>query len=101
MLEAVTAVEAKDGIPRAWEGKSAGETTWRYDAVLVAIGRDAERQTAGCRLAGVEVDERGFIASTNAAQLVPSPPSATSSTSRCLAHKGVHEGHVATQLSPA
>lgn len=96
----VTAVEAKeDGIYVSMEGKAANETR-RYDAVLVAIGRTPNGKLIDAQLAGVEVDERGFIHTdkqmrTNVphifaiGDIVGQP---------MLAHKGVHEGHVAAEV---
>ncbi|MGR6981818.1 dihydrolipoyl dehydrogenase [Testudinibacter sp. P27/CKL/0425] len=96
----VTAVEAKeDGIYVSMEGKAANETR-RYDAVLVAIGRTSNGKLIDAGVAGVEVDERGFIRTdkqmrTNVDHIfaigdVVGQP--------MLAHKGVHEGHVAAEV---
>lgn len=96
----VTAVEAKaDGIYVSMEGKAANETR-RYDAVLVAIGRVPNGKLIDAPIAGVEVDDRGFIRTdkqmrTNVphifaiGDIVGQP---------MLAHKGVHEGHVAAEV---
>ncbi|WP_032092860.1 MULTISPECIES: dihydrolipoyl dehydrogenase [Pasteurellaceae] len=96
----VTAVEAKqDGIYVSMEGKAANETR-RYDAVLVAIGRTPNGKLIDAPVAGVEVDDRGFIRTdkqmrTNVphifaiGDIVGQP---------MLAHKGVHEGHVAAEV---
>ncbi len=96
----VTAVEAKeDGIYVSMEGKAANETR-RYDAVLVAIGRAPNGKLIGAENAGINVDDRGFINTdkqmrTNVphifaiGDIVGQP---------MLAHKGVHEGHVAAEV---
>ena len=96
----VTAVEAKaDGIYVSMEGKASNETR-RYDAVLVAIGRVPNGKLIDAGVAGVEVDDRGFIRTdkqmrTNVphifaiGDIVGQP---------MLAHKGVHEGHVAAEV---
>ncbi|GKW03326.1 dihydrolipoyl dehydrogenase [Pectobacterium carotovorum] len=102
MLETkVTAVEAKeDGIYVTMEGKKAPAEPQRYDAVLVAIGRVPNGKLLDVGQAGVEVDERGFIhvdkqMRTNVphiyaiGDIVGQP---------MLAHKGVHEGHVAAEV---
>ncbi|PSV43823.1 dihydrolipoyl dehydrogenase [Photobacterium indicum] len=102
MLETkVTAVEAKeDGIYVSMEGKKAPAEPIRYDAVLVAIGRVPNGQLFDAGVAGIEVDERGFIhvdkqMRTNVphihaiGDIVGQP---------MLAHKGVHEGHVAAEV---
>ena len=101
MLETkVTAVEAKDdGIYVSMEGKACNDTK-RYDAVLVAIGRTPNGKLIDAGKAGVEVDDRGFIhvdkqMRTNVphifaiGDIVGQP---------MLAHKGVHEGHVAAEV---
>ncbi|CAM2843635.1 dihydrolipoyl dehydrogenase [Vibrio rarus] len=102
MLETkVTAVEAKeDGIYVSMEGKKAPAEAERYDAVLVAIGRVPNGALIDAEKAGIEVDERGFInvdkqMRTNVAHIhaigdVVGQP--------MLAHKGVHEGHVAAEV---
>ncbi len=102
MLETkVTAVEAKkDGIYVTMEGKKAPAEPVRYDAVLVAIGRVPNGKLMDAEKAGVAVDERGFInvdkqMRTNVphihaiGDIVGQP---------MLAHKGVHEGHVAAEV---
>ncbi len=102
MLETkVTAVEAKDdGIYVSMEGKKAPAEAKRYDAVLVAIGRVPNGKLLDAGKAGVEVDDRGFIhvdkqMRTNVphifaiGDIVGQP---------MLAHKGVHEGHVAAEV---
>ncbi|MGL9759996.1 MAG: dihydrolipoyl dehydrogenase [Symbiopectobacterium sp.] len=102
MLETkVTAVEAKeDGVRVLMEGKKAPAEPQRYDAVLVAIGRVPNGKNLDAGKAGVEVDERGFIhvdkqLRTNVphiyaiGDIVGQP---------MLAHKGVHEGHVAAEV---
>ncbi len=97
----VTAVEAKeDGIYVTMEGKKAPSEPVRYDAVLVAIGRTPNGKGLDAEKAGVNVDERGFInvdkqMRTNVANIfaigdIVGQP--------MLAHKGVHEGHVAAEV---
>ena len=102
MLETkVTAVEAKpDGIYVSMEGKNAPAQAVRYDAVLVAIGRLPNGLSLDAEKAGLQVDERGFIGvdkqmRTNVPHIyaigdVVGQP--------MLAHKGVHEGHVAAEV---
>lgn len=96
----VTAVEAKeDGIYVSMEGTK-GNVTERYDAVLVAIGRVPNGKLISADKAGIFVDERGFIPTdkqmrTNVANIfaigdIVGQP--------MLAHKGVHEGHVAAEV---
>lgn len=102
MLETkVTAVESKDdGVYVSFEGKQAPAKPVRYDRVLVAVGRRPNGSLVDAEKAGVKVDERGFInvdkqMRTNVANifaigdLVGQP---------MLAHKAVHEGHVAAEV---
>ncbi|BAJ00237.1 dihydrolipoyl dehydrogenase [Shewanella violacea] len=101
MQTKVTAVEAKDdGIYVTMEGKKAPAEAVRYDAVLVAIGRAPNGKSIDAEKAGINVDERGFInvdkqMRTNVANIyaigdIVGQP--------MLAHKGVHEGHVAAEV---
>ncbi|MFC3120933.1 dihydrolipoyl dehydrogenase [Agaribacter flavus] len=102
MLETkVTAVEAKDdGLYVSFEGKQAPAEPVRYDKVLVAVGRRPNGAKISAENAGVKVDERGFInvdkqMRTNVSHIfaigdVVGQP--------MLAHKGVHEGHVAAEV---
>ena len=102
MLETkVTGVEAKkDGLYVSFEGKKAPAKPVRYDKVLVAVGSKPNGKLVGADVAGVTVDERGFInvdkqMRTNVphifaiGDLVGQP---------MLAHKAVHEGHVAAEV---
>jgi dihydrolipoamide dehydrogenase len=96
----VTGVEAKeDGLYVTFEGKKAPAEPVRYDAVLVAVGRVPNGLGLNAEKAGINVTERGFIEtdktmSTNVphiyaiGDIVGQP---------MLAHKGVHEGHVAAE----
>ncbi|KFN19514.1 dihydrolipoyl dehydrogenase [Aeromonas piscicola] len=102
MLETkVTAVEARaDGLYVSYEGKHAPAEPVRYDNVLVAVGRVPNGKLMDAEKAGVAVTERGFIEvdkqlRTNVphihaiGDIVGQP---------MLAHKGVHEGHVAAEV---
>lgn len=97
----VTAVEAKDdGLYVTFEGKNAPEKAVRYDKILVAVGRKPNGKLFDADKAGLTVDERGFInvdkqLRTNVAHIhaigdVVGQP--------MLAHKAVHEGHVAAEV---
>ena len=102
MLETkVTAVEAKkDGLYVSFEGKNAPAEPVRYDKVLVAVGRTPNGKLIDADKAGVNVDERGFIhvdkqMRTNVSHIhaigdIVGQP--------MLAHKAVHEGHVAAEV---
>lgn len=94
------AVEAKeDGIYVTFEGDKAPKEPQRYDLVLVAAGRAPNGKLCGAENAGVAVTERGFIEvdkqmRTNVPHIyaigdVVGQP--------MLAHKAVHEGHVAAE----
>jgi dihydrolipoamide dehydrogenase len=102
MLETkVTGVEAKDdGLYVTFEGKQAPAEPVRYDRVLVAVGRKPNGSLVAAEKAGVTVTDRGFIdvdkqMRTNVSNifaigdLVGQP---------MLAHKAVHEGHVAAEV---
>jgi len=94
--------EAKaDGIHVAFEGDAAPAEPQVYDLVLVAVGRSPNGKKIDAGNAGVAVDDRGFIAvdqqmRTNIphifaiGDIVGQP---------MLAHKAVHEGHVAAEAA--
>jgi dihydrolipoamide dehydrogenase len=97
-----TAAEAKqDGIYVTFEGEKAPAEPQRYDLVLVAVGRSPNGKKIGADKAGVAVTDRGFIEvdkqmRTNVphiyaiGDIVGQP---------MLAHKAVHEGHVAAEAA--
>jgi len=97
-----TAAEAKDdGIYVSFEGEKAPAEPQRYDLVLVAVGRTPNGKRIGAEKAGVAVTDRGFIdvdkqQRTNVphifaiGDIVGQP---------MLAHKAVHEGHVAAEAA--
>ncbi|HEZ2141729.1 TPA: dihydrolipoyl dehydrogenase [Neisseria meningitidis] len=94
------AVEPKeDGVYVTFEGANAPKEPQRYDAVLVAAGRAPNGKLISAEKAGVAVTDRGFIEvdkqmRTNVphiyaiGDIVGQP---------MLAHKAVHEGHVAAE----
>ncbi|KVL84757.1 dihydrolipoyl dehydrogenase [Burkholderia stagnalis] len=94
--------EAKeDGIYVKFEGEKAPAEPQRYDLVLVAVGRSPNGKKIGADKAGVAVTDRGFIEvdkqmRTNVphifaiGDIVGQP---------MLAHKAVHEGHVAAEAA--
>ncbi len=95
------AAEARpDGIWVRFEGEGAPTEPQRYDLVLQAVGRAPNGRKIGADKAGVAVSERGFIPvdmqlRTNVphihaiGDIVGQP---------MLAHKAVHEGHVAAHV---
>jgi dihydrolipoamide dehydrogenase len=97
----VTQVDATDdGLVVHFEGTKAPETA-TFDQVLVSVGRRPNGRAIGAERAGVAVDERGFInvdkqLRTNVPHIfaigdVIGQP--------MLAHKAVHEGHVAAEVT--
>ncbi|VVE82100.1 dihydrolipoyl dehydrogenase [Pandoraea sputorum] len=94
--------EAKaDGIYVKFEGEAAPAEPQRYDLVLVAVGRSPNGKKIGAEKAGVVVGDRGFISvdkqmRTNVpnifaiGDIVGQP---------MLAHKAVHEAHVAAEAA--
>jgi len=93
-----TKVEAaKDGLKVSFEG--ADPKT--YDMILVSVGRVPNGRKIGADKAGVAVDERGFIKTdsqmrTNVANIFAIGDIAGNPM---LAHKAVHEGHVAAEAA--
>ncbi|MEZ0602325.1 dihydrolipoyl dehydrogenase [Paraburkholderia sp. IW21] len=97
-----TGAEAKDdGIYVSFEGEKAPAEAQRYDLVLVAVGRTPNGKKIGADKAGVAVTDRGFIdvdkqMRTNVphifaiGDIVGQP---------MLAHKAVHEAHVAAEVA--
>ncbi|NDH08865.1 MAG: dihydrolipoyl dehydrogenase [Gammaproteobacteria bacterium] len=97
-----TKIEAKkDGLYVSLEGEHATKEPRRFDQILVAVGRRPNGDKISADKAGVNVDERGFIAvdnqmRTNVAHifaigdLVGQP---------MLAHKSVAQGKVAAEVA--
>jgi dihydrolipoamide dehydrogenase len=97
----VGAEAKKDGIHVKFEGEGAPKDPVRYDLVLQAVGRSPNGKKIGADKAGVMVGERGFIPvdiqmRTNVphifaiGDIVGQP---------MLAHKAVHEAHVAAEVA--
>jgi dihydrolipoamide dehydrogenase len=97
----VGAEAKKDGIHVKFEGEGAPKDPVRYDLVLQAVGRSPNGKKIGAEKAGVVVGERGFIPvdiqmRTNVphifaiGDIVGQP---------MLAHKAVHEAHVAAEVA--
>jgi len=96
----VAKVEAKkDGIHVDLEGKKGTETVV-YDAVLVAIGRSANGKLLSAQNAGINVNQWGFIEVDNQMKTNISGIYAVGDIvgQPMLAHKGVHEAHVAAEV---
>ena len=103
MLQTKTtgATATAKGIEVTFEGTKAPSGPQTYDVVLVAVGRSANGKKLDADKAGVTVTDRGFIPvdkqmRTNVAHIhaigdiVGNP---------MLAHKAVHEGHVAAEAA--
>ncbi len=97
----VGAEAKKDGIHVQFEGLDGKKSEGVYDLVLQAVGRTPNGKRIGAEKAGVAVGERGFIAvdqqmRTNVphifaiGDIVGQP---------MLAHKAVHEAHVAAEVA--
>lgn len=96
----VNAEAKKDGIWVQFEGKDAPKDPVKYDYVLQSVGRIPNGKMLDAEKAGVQVDERGFIATdkqmrTNVphifaiGDIVGQP---------MLAHKAVPEGRLAAEV---
>jgi len=97
----VTKVEARpEALHVGWETE-AGAGEGEFDAMLVSVGRRPNGKAIGAEAAGVNVDERGFIAvdkqmRTNVSHIfaigdIVGQP--------MLAHKATHEGKVAAEVA--
>jgi dihydrolipoamide dehydrogenase len=97
----VAAAATSEGIRVVFEGEKAPAQPRLYDMVLVAVGRSPNGKNIEADKAGVVVSERGFIPvdkqmRTNMphifaiGDIVGQP---------MLAHKAVHEGHVAAETA--
>ncbi|MDO4641205.1 MAG: dihydrolipoyl dehydrogenase [Neisseria sp.] len=94
------AVDAKeDGIYVTFEGANAPKEPQRYDLVLVAAGRAPNGKLIDAEKAGVVVSERGFIETDKQMHTnVPNIYAIGDVVGQpMLAHKAVHEGHVAAE----
>ncbi|MEO1204725.1 MAG: dihydrolipoyl dehydrogenase [Pseudomonadota bacterium] len=97
-----TAVEAKDdGIYVTFEGEKAPAEPQRYDMVLVAVGRSPNGKLIDADKAGVAVSDRGFVDVDNMMRTnVPHIYAIGDIVGQpMLAHKAVHEGHVAAEAA--
>ena len=92
---------SKEGLRVSFEGENAPAKPQLYDMILVSVGRTPNGRKIGAEAAGVAVNERGFIPvdsqmRTNVAHIyaigdIVGQP--------MLAHKAVHEGHVAAEAA--
>ena len=95
------AVAKPDGIHVSFEGEAAPSGPQRYDLVLVAVGRTPNGRKLDAQRAGVAVSERGFL--TVDKQMRTNVPHIFAIGDiigqPMLAHKAVHEGHVAAEVA--
>ena len=97
----VSAKATTAGIEVAFEGAKTPAGPQVYDLVLVAVGRSANGRTIGADKAGIAVGERGYVGvdkqmRTNVAHIFAIGDIAGAPM---LAHKAVHEGHVAAEAA--
>ena len=103
MLKTKTvAVEARpDGLWVSFAGDNAPAEAQRYDLILQAAGRSPNGLKIGAERAGVAVSERGFISVDR--QMRSNVPHIFAIGDivgqPMLAHKAVHEGHVAAEVA--
>jgi dihydrolipoamide dehydrogenase len=103
MLKTKTAsIESKkDAIHVTFEGEQAPNGPQAYDLVLVSVGRVPNGKAIGAENAGVTVSDRGFISVD--AQMRTNVPHIHAIGDivgqPMLAHKAVHEGHVAAEAA--
>jgi len=87
----------KDGI-RVWFDAAEPQ---RYDMVLVSVGRTPNGKRIGAEKAGIAVSEKGFIETDSQMRTNVANIYAIGDIARdpMLAHKAVHEGHVAAEAA--
>jgi len=103
MLKTKTvAAEARDdGIYVTFEGEQAPSGAQAYDMVLLSVGRSPNGKKIGADRAGIAVTDRGFIAADSQLRTNVAHIHAIGDICRqpMLAHKAVHEGHVAAEAA--
>ena len=103
MLKTKTvAAEARsDGVYVSFEGEQAPSGPQPYDLVLLSVGRSPNGKRIAAEKAGVTVTDRGFIPAD--AQMRTNVPHIFAIGDivgqPMLAHKAVHEGHVAAEAA--
>jgi len=97
-----TKVEAaKEGLKVSFEGEAAPKTPQVYDMILLSVGRMPNGKKIGAEAAGVAVDARGFVPVDGQMRTNVPHIYAIGDIARqpMLAHKAVHEGHVAAEAA--
>lgn len=91
----------RDGIHVRFAGDAAPDHTEIYDLVLVAVGRTPNGRRIGAERAGLAIDDRGFLSTDR--QMRTNVPHIFAigdiAGAPMLAHKAVHEGHVAAEAA--
>jgi dihydrolipoamide dehydrogenase len=97
----VSAEATQAGIRVGFEGENAPGEAQLYDLVLVAVGRVPNGKAIGAAQAGVQVTDRGYV--TVDGQMRTNVPHVFAigdiAGQPMLAHKAVHEGHVAAEAA--
>jgi dihydrolipoamide dehydrogenase len=103
MLKTKTvAIESKkDAVYVSFEGEQAPPQAQPYDMVLLSVGRSPNGKKIGADKAGVAVTDRGFIPADDQMRTnVPHIHAIGDIVGQpMLAHKAVHEGHVAAEAA--
>jgi dihydrolipoyl dehydrogenase len=97
----VSAEATSGGIRVGFEGANAPGEAQVYELVLVAVGRTPNGKAIGAEQAGVAITDRGYVTvdkqmRTNVAHIFAIGDIAGQPM---LAHKAVHEGHVAAEAA--
>ena len=97
----ISAEARGEALVARFEGEKAPPEAPTYDAILVSVGRAPNGRRIGAERAGVRVDERGFIPidsqrRTNVPHIFAIGDIADGPM---LAHKAVHEAHVAAEAA--
>jgi dihydrolipoyl dehydrogenase len=97
----VAAEAKKDAIHVSFEGEQAPSGAQPYDLVLLSVGRSPNGKKIGADKAGVTVTDRGFIpADSQLRTNVPHIHAIGDIIGQpMLAHKAVHEAHVAAEAA--
>lgn len=91
----------RDGIHVRFEGENAPDRAEIYDLVLVAVGRTPNGRRIGAERAGLALDDRGFVPVDRQMRTNISHIFAIGDIAKepMLAHKAVHEAHVAAEVA--
>jgi len=90
-----------DALRARFEGENAPGQAQEFDAILVAVGRVPNGRRIGAERAGLKIDERGFVPtdSQRRSNLAHVFAIGDIAGGPMLAHKAVHEGHVAAEAA--